>query len=69
MPADSVWRTVTVAAATCLDANVASTAAIVRSQRAVTSLLAAELPARLVDLEGRVTVLNGWPAEAGDEQR
>lgn len=61
MPARSVWRTVTVAAPTCLAANVASTAAIVRSHAALPGLAAAGHPARLVDLDGEVTLLNGWP--------
>jgi thiamine biosynthesis lipoprotein ApbE len=69
MPAVSVWRTVTVNAASCLEANVATTAAIVRSRAAVAGLLASGLAARLVDRTGHVTVLNGWPAEVGDEQR
>ena len=69
MPADSVWRTVTVAAPSCLEANVATTAAIVRSQRAVPGLVAQGLPARLVHRTGDVTVLGGWPAADDDGQR
>jgi thiamine biosynthesis lipoprotein len=60
--ADSCWRTVTVAAASCLDANAASTAAIVRGAGATGWLAAQRLPARLVDLDGRVTAVAGWPA-------
>ncbi|MFJ8113313.1 FAD:protein FMN transferase [Streptomyces sp. NPDC096132] len=62
-PATPVWRTVTVAAATCVDANTASTAAIVLGGRAVDWLLGAALPARLVDLDGRVVRLGGWPSD------
>src|SRR2546425_1180215 len=34
LPADSIWRTATVVAGSCVDANIASTAAIVLSDRA-----------------------------------
>ncbi len=69
MPAVSVWRTVTVTAPTCLQANVATTAAIVRSASAVPRLVASGLPARLVDHDGKLTLLSGWPKEAHDEHR
>ena len=63
-PALEVWRTVSVAAASCVDANVASTAAIVRGERAVAWLDEAGLPARLVRPDGTVVATCGWPAEA-----
>jgi FAD:protein FMN transferase len=73
MPAVSVWRTVTVAAPTCLAANVATTAAIVRSSAAVAGLRAERLPARLVSRTGEVTCLGGWPSDgassAGDHEQ
>lgn len=69
MPAVSVWRTVTVTAPTCLAANVATTAAIVRSDAAVAALRQAGLPARLVSSTGQVTGLNGWPEEVDHDQR
>ena len=62
-PAPSVWRTVTVTAASCADANAASTAAIVFGWRAEAWLTGLGLPARLVATDGRVTTLGGWPAE------
>jgi thiamine biosynthesis lipoprotein ApbE len=62
VPVASPWRTVTVAAPTCLEANVASTAAIVRGLPAIEWLTRRGLPARFVDLAGQVTVLPGWPA-------
>ncbi|MFL6110319.1 MAG: FAD:protein FMN transferase [Catenulispora sp.] len=55
------WRTVTVAAATCVDANTASTAAIVLGPSAVEWLTATGLPARLVGVDGTITELGGWP--------
>jgi thiamine biosynthesis lipoprotein ApbE len=61
VPVASPWRTVTVAASTCLEANVASTAAIVRGQPAIEWLTRRGLAARLVDLDGDVTALPGWP--------
>jgi FAD:protein FMN transferase len=63
MPADSRWRTVSVAAATCVDANVASTAAIVLGDEAPDWLAERRLPARLVDRAGDVITTSGWPAE------
>jgi len=63
-PAAPVWRTVTVAAATCVDANTFSTAAVVLGERAVDRLRATSLPARLVAVDGTVVRLGGWPAES-----
>ena len=51
---EPVWRTVTVAAATCLDANVASTAAVVLGRDAPAWLAKQHLPARLVAVDGAV---------------
>ncbi|MCH0562327.1 MULTISPECIES: FAD:protein FMN transferase [unclassified Streptomyces] len=62
-PAPSVWRTVTVAAASCVDANTASTAAVVFGDRAVPWLRDTALPARLTGLDGTVVRLAGWPAD------
>lgn len=61
VPVASPWRTVSVAAPTCLEANVASTAAIVRGDSALEWLTGRGLAARLVDVAGEVTVLPGWP--------
>jgi thiamine biosynthesis lipoprotein len=63
LPAVSPWRTASVAAATCVDANVASTAAIVLGDDAPGWLEARGLPARLVDHEGGTLALAGWPRE------
>lgn len=57
----SRWRTVSVAAATCVDANTASTAAVVLGDAAPAWLAARRLPARLVDVDGAVTTTAGWP--------
>ena len=62
-PAQERWRTVSVAAATCVDANVASTAAIIRGDWAAAWLEELALPARLVASDGSVTLTGGWPLE------
>ena len=59
--AEVVWRTVSVAAATCVDANVAATAAIVQGQSAVAWLQARRLPARLVENDGTIHYIGPWP--------
>jgi thiamine biosynthesis lipoprotein len=63
LPAPVHWRTVSVAAATCVDANTASTAAIIRGPQALDWLSNLGLPARLVDMAGTVRTVGGWPAE------
>ncbi len=60
-PARTRWRTVSVAAASCVDANTASTAALVRGAGAERWLAQLQLPARLVDNDGGVTAVAGWP--------
>ena len=55
------WRTVSVVAVTCVQANAASTAAIVLGERAVAWLEGHGLPARLVRLDGSVVYTEGWP--------
>ena len=57
------WRTVSVAASSCVAANTASTAAIVRGHAAPAWLEEAGLPARLVTSEGTVATTAGWPRE------
>ena len=63
LPAAPVWRTASVAAATCVDANAASTAAIIRGEAAAAWLAGLRLPARLVAESGAVVTLGGWPPE------
>ncbi len=62
-PADDVWRTVTVSSATCLDANLASTACVVLGALAPEWLEGVGLPARLVARDGSVQLANGWPSD------
>jgi FAD:protein FMN transferase len=65
-PVRSPWRTVSVTAASCLDANTASTAAIIRGDRAPEWLESQRLPSRLVRNDGTVLHLAGWPADGDD---
>ncbi len=58
-----VWRSVSVAAGTAVDANTASTAAVVLGRAAVDWLRQRDLPARLVDAHGLVVTVAGWPAD------
>ncbi|HEU4674468.1 MAG TPA: FAD:protein FMN transferase, partial [Motilibacteraceae bacterium] len=60
-PAAAVWRTVSVAAGSCVDANTASTASVVRGLPAVAWLRELGLPARLVDAGRAVVRTPGWP--------
>jgi thiamine biosynthesis lipoprotein len=61
-PVDSPWRTVTVAARSCVAANTASTAAIVLGESAPRWLATHALPARLVAHDGSILRVGGWPA-------
>lgn len=63
-PCAEVWRTVTVAAGSCVAANAASTAAIVRGRAAADGLAGRGLPARLVSVGGDVLRVGGWPEAA-----
>jgi thiamine biosynthesis lipoprotein ApbE len=62
LPAEGPWRTVSVVAADCLDANIAATAAIVQGEAALEWLERLRLPARLVTNDGEVVRVGGWPA-------
>jgi len=63
-PAREVWRTVSVAAQSCVDANIASTAAMIRGADAPQWLAALGLHARLVAPDGAQTVVGSWGAPA-----
>lgn len=64
LPPTPAWRTVTVAAATCVDANAAATAAMVKGASALRWLESLRLPARLVRVDGRIVKVAGWPSAA-----
>lgn len=61
-PAVTPWRLASVVAGTCVDANIASTAAIIRGDAAPEWLARLGLPARLVSNDGDVVRVAGWPA-------
>jgi thiamine biosynthesis lipoprotein len=65
-PVRAVWRTASVTAASCLDANIASTASIIRGRQAAAWLESLRLPSRLVTAGGTVRHLAGWPADGDD---
>jgi thiamine biosynthesis lipoprotein len=56
-----VWRTASVAAGSCVDANIASTAAMLLREDAPGWLDERGLPARLVTQKGVVVTVAGWP--------
>ena len=60
-PVEGPWRTATVVADTCVAANAAATEAIVLGMRGAARLAARGLAARLVDADGIVTRVGGWP--------
>jgi thiamine biosynthesis lipoprotein len=62
-PAAGPWRTASVTAATCVDANLASTAAIVFGEDGPEWLSNRRLAARLVAYDGSVLTLGGWPED------
>lgn len=61
-PAPVVWRTVSVAAQTCVAANTVSTAAMVRGHRALSLVDFFGVAARFVAADGSVLRRGGWPA-------
>lgn len=62
-PAITPWRTVTVSGASCVAANVASTAAVVLGEQALQWLAARRVAARLVRESGEVAYVGGWPED------
>ena len=64
LPDQTPWAMVSVAAATCLEANAAATAALIKGDRAPAWLENHKLPARLVNTRGEVQFVGGWCASA-----
>ena len=60
-PVAGPWRTISVAAASCVDAHTAATAAVVLGEAAGGWLRARALPARLCRRDGTVEYVGGWP--------
>ncbi len=63
-PAGTRWRTVTVAADSCLAANTATTAGVVLGDRAPSWLATRGLPGRLVPEVGQPIAVGDWPRDA-----
>jgi thiamine biosynthesis lipoprotein len=57
------WTLVSAWGDSCVDANAASTAAVVWAERAVPKLVELGQPARLVRHEGKVITIGGWPSD------
>jgi thiamine biosynthesis lipoprotein len=64
VPVQELWRTISAAAASCTDANVATTSAFVRARTAPAWLAGLGVPARLVSRAGRVYTIGAWPSAA-----
>jgi thiamine biosynthesis lipoprotein ApbE len=64
LPARSPWRTVSVAAATCVDANAAATAALIRGDDGPAWLERLGLASRFVRTSGGVVRAAQWPEAA-----
>jgi thiamine biosynthesis lipoprotein len=60
-PVPQVWRTASVAAHRCVEANTLSTAALIRGRAAVDWLAGRGAPARLVAADRTVITTPGWP--------
>jgi thiamine biosynthesis lipoprotein len=65
-PVSSDWATVSVAAASCVEANAASTAACVLGNHAADWLECRGLAARLARPDGSVVRTGAWPADTAD---
>jgi thiamine biosynthesis lipoprotein len=62
-PVEAHWRTVSVAASSCVDANIASTACVVMGAPAAGWLEHRGLPGRLVARDGDVHLVGDWPVD------
>jgi len=67
-PVISPWRTVSVAAASCAEANIATTATLAKAADGAEWLRETGLPARLVDHAGDVLRLGEWPEPTGEHR-
>jgi thiamine biosynthesis lipoprotein len=67
-PAEEEWRTVSVAAPSCVAANTASTAAMILGSAAPAWLTQHGFDARLVTPDGEISTTGGWPVERRSRQ-
>ena len=68
-PVQGPWRTVSVVADRCVDANAAATATIVRGEAGRAWLESTGLPGRLVNTDGEIFRVGGWPQPEPDVAR
>ena len=61
LPTKPVWRSVSVVAESCVDANTGTTAALVRGADGPALVREFGLPGRFVALDGSVVTVAGWP--------
>jgi len=61
-PTNPLWRTISVTAPDCVEANTLTTGAMVSGASAPEWLAGSGVPARLVAADGRVLAIGGWPA-------
>jgi FAD:protein FMN transferase len=61
VPAETCWQWVSVVAASCVDANIASTAAVIMGEAAPAWLEVQGLAARMAHVDGSITRVGGWP--------
>ncbi len=66
--AEAVWAQVSCVAVTALEANAASTAALVLGEDAVAWLQASGIPARLERLDGTPVFTGGWPQTDNEQE-
>ena len=64
LPAATPWQSVSVIAASCVDANVAATAAMIGGEERLGWLTELGLAARLVRADGAIERVAGWPLPA-----
>ncbi len=62
-PATPFWRSVTVSAPGCVQANAVSTACVIHGERAVDWVEELGLPARFLRYDGEQLTTSGWPRE------
>ncbi len=63
IPSQGPFRTASTLAGSCVEANIASTVALVMGRNAPAWLEGRRIPARLVDQSGQITCLGGWPQD------
>jgi thiamine biosynthesis lipoprotein len=66
LPAKGPWRTASVVAGTCVEANAAATASVIAGAAGPAWLETRGLPGRFVGLDGEVARSSAWPVEVAE---